>query len=115
MNIEFYKDNASTLSINSPETSWAKFCWNDNGDLFLSSDWGLYQFSWRSHSGTFEDFLKSLEVGYLVGKLSTTTINQTRTSTKQAEMLTKIVRIFLDFLNNKKADITVSFYKSISN
>jgi len=115
MEIKYFKDNASTVVINSPETSWAIFVYTDNGDLFLSSDWGLYQYSWRSFNGSFSDFLKTLEVGYIVGKLSTTTINQTRTTTKQTEMLTKLVREFLAFINSKREDITISYYKSLSN
>ncbi|MFV5696666.1 hypothetical protein ACM55G_14650 [Flavobacterium sp. LB3P122] len=87
MTIEIKKNIASTVFIHTPETSWALFWFTPKGDLVLQSDWGTYTHNWRSFGGDFEKFLKSLDVEYFVGKLSTQYVNQTRTHEKQKEIL----------------------------
>lgn len=115
MEIKFFRGNASTVNISSQETSWAVFTFNDQGDLFLSSDWGLYHHRWEYYEGNFEEYLKKLEPNYLADKLSITTVNQSRISSKQREILGLLVTHFLDFLKNIKPDITISFYNDLKN
>lgn len=95
------KNTSSTIYINTPKTSWAIFMYTPKGDLFLSSDWGTYSHQWRAFSGDFEDFLKGLEVGYFVGKLSNPDINQKRISKMQIEILTLLVAYFLEVLKTE--------------
>ena len=102
MTIEIKKNIASTVYIHTPETSWALFMYNQDGDLFLSSDWGSYTHRWRAFGNvTFEHFLKGLSVEYFVGKLSIADANQQRTHNKQKEILTLLVGHFIEALKNE--------------
>lgn len=102
MTIEIQRNIASTVYINTPETSWALFVITTNGDLFLSSDWGSYTHRWRGFGNNFDSFLKGLDVEYFVGKLSKPDVNQHRTNSKQKEILTLLVGHFIEALKNEK-------------
>lgn len=104
MTIENKRNYASTVYINTPETSWALFMYSPNGDLFLSSDWGSYTNRWRGFNTDFETFLKGLSVEYFVSKLSISDANQLKTSEKQQEILTLLVGHFITTLNNQKSE-----------
>lgn len=64
----FNKSNAQTVYIQHPNASYGIFCFNDVGDLFLNSDYGIYGFAWRSFGEDFREFLADLNVDYLIGK-----------------------------------------------
>lgn len=104
MTIEIKKNNASTVYINTPETSWALFCFTPNGDLLLQSDWGTYTHRWRGFGDDFEKFLKGLDVGYFVGKLSIQDVNQTRTHEKQKEILRLLFVHFIASLETQQPE-----------
>jgi hypothetical protein len=108
MTIEIKKNIASTVYINTPETSWALFMYNQDGDLFLSSDWGSYTNRWRGFGDDFETFLKGLSVEYFVGKLSITDANQQRTHSKQKEILTLLVGHFIEALKNQTPNVELA-------
>jgi hypothetical protein len=68
--------SAETIHINHPEASYGIFCFNEQGDLFLNSDYGMYGYAWRSYGPEpFRDFLAGLNVDYLVNKLDHCYIN----------------------------------------
>lgn len=102
--IEIKKNIASTVYINTPETSWALFCFTPNGDLLLQSDWGTYTHRWRGFGDDFEKFLKGLSVDYFVGKLSIQDVNQTRTHEKQKEILSLLFVHFIAALETQQPD-----------
>jgi hypothetical protein len=109
MTIEIKKNIASTVYINTPETSWALFMYNEVGDLFLSSDWGSYTHRWRGFGkDTFEHFLKGLEIEYFVRKLSIPDANQQRTHSKQKEILTLLVGHFIQALKDNEPTGTMT-------
>lgn len=60
---------AETIKVEHPESSYAIFCFNSIGDLFVSSDWGFYTYTWRAYNGTFKEFLAQCNKEYIVGKL----------------------------------------------
>lgn len=107
MTIEIEKDNASTVFINTQETSWATFCYTKKGDLFLNSDWGNYFYSWRSFGNDFEKFLKGLEIGYLFSKMASS-FTQYRVEDKRAEILIKLLELFQTALNNSDQSETIT-------
>lgn len=61
-------EKAQTWYISHPKYSYGIFCFNDSGDLFLNSDWGMYGFAWRSFGEDFKEFLSGTNAGYIVGK-----------------------------------------------
>ena len=62
-------DTAETVEIRTKDHSYGIFCYNSRGDLFLSSDWGMYGFSWRSFGQDgFREFLKQINAEYVYGK-----------------------------------------------
>lgn len=66
-------DSAKTVQVDHPEASYAIFCFNSIGDLFINSDWGFYAYSWRSFGQrTFEEFLSECNSDYLLKKLEIT-------------------------------------------
>lgn len=92
--------NATTVYINHPEASYAIFCFNEYGDLFMNSDWGFYGYAWRHYGDrTFKEFLQGLNSDYLVGKFAIN-FNQDRPSKQwlkgiQKENVTKLIELFL--------------------
>ena len=60
--------NAKTIHIDHPEASYGIFCFNNQGDLFLNSDYGFFGFAWRSYGDNFQEFLAGLNADYMVGK-----------------------------------------------
>lgn len=67
--IKVVSESAETVYISHPESSYGIFCYNQSGDLFLNSDWGMYGYAWR-HIGdkTFKQFLSGTNADYIVGK-----------------------------------------------
>ena len=61
---------AETVYISHPLSSYGIFCFNEEGDLFLNSDWGFYGFSWRAFGDDFKDFLSRTNADYIVGKFA---------------------------------------------
>lgn len=70
MEIETQKQSAETIYINHPQASYAIFCFNSVGDLFVNSDWGFYGYSWRSFGDNFKSFLAQTNSDYIVSKFS---------------------------------------------
>lgn len=60
--------SAHTMFIRHPEASFGIFCYNDEGDLFLNSDYGFYGYAWRSYGDNFKEFLARTNADYIVGK-----------------------------------------------
>lgn len=69
---------AQTVRIEHPQASYGIFCFNSAGDLFLSSDWGFYAYSWRAFGDDFIDFLAYCNTEYIVGKFAITYQEQAR-------------------------------------
>lgn len=99
--LEIKKNNASTVYINTLETSWAIFTYSSIGDLFLASDWGSYTCRFSGFGEDLDSFLKGLEVEYLVEKLSKPDVNQHKPHSKQKEILTLLVGHFIEALKNQ--------------
>ena len=59
---------AETLRVDHPESSYGIFCFNQDGDLFLNSDWGFFGYAWRSYGDDFKKFLGQTNADYIVGK-----------------------------------------------
>lgn len=104
MTIEIKKNIASSVYINTPETSWALFWFSTDGDLLLQSDWGTYTHRWRGFGDDFEKFLKGLDVEYFVGKLSKQDVNQTRTHEKQKQILRLLFVHFIAALETQEPE-----------
>lgn len=65
-----------SIRIEHPESSYGIFCFNEAGDLFLSSDWGFYGYSWRSFgSEPFRDWLSDIGEDYVINKFENTVYN----------------------------------------
>lgn len=64
-------NNASTYYISTEKYSYGIFCFNDAGDLFLNSDYGMYGFAWRAFGDDFKAFLSSTNADYIFGKFET--------------------------------------------
>jgi hypothetical protein len=60
--------DAKVYFIRMDDGNYGIFCFNDHGDLFLSSDYGMYGFAWRSFGGNFKEFLSGLGSDYLFSK-----------------------------------------------
>lgn len=67
------KDSAATYYIRHPNASYGIFCFNEAGDLFLNSDWGMYGFAWRSYGKDFREFLAQTNADYIFQKFDTNT------------------------------------------
>lgn len=101
--LEVIKGNAKTLYVSSSETSWGVFCYGENGDFFLNSDWGFLCFAWRSYGSDFETFLKSLNAEYIYGKFETNW-NQwcsPKIKGRRKEQLIKLIELFLTELKKQ--------------
>jgi hypothetical protein len=72
------KDNAWTVRIDHPESSYGIFCFNTHGDLFLNSDYGFYGYAWRAFGDDFKSFLAQANAEYIVNKLYMNWNNETR-------------------------------------
>lgn len=69
-------EEATTVYISHPESSYGIFCLNASGDLFLNSDWGFYAYAWRYIGNcTFKEFIASTNKHYLSDKLEMNTNN----------------------------------------
>lgn len=62
------KNSAQTYYISHPDFSYGIFCFNDAGDLFLNSDWGMYGFAWRAYGADFKTFLARTNADYIYDK-----------------------------------------------
>lgn len=63
------KTIAESYRIDHPKHSYGIFIINEKGDLFITSDWGYYTFSWRAFGVSFKQFLIGMNADYLIGKL----------------------------------------------
>lgn len=95
-------DRAKTMYISNPEASYAIFCWNSQGDLFMNSDWGFYAYSWRAFGNDFNEFLTRLNAQYLVEKLSMNWHvpgnKLVKFNGRREQMVTKLCTIFIEEL-----------------
>ncbi len=97
--IKIKKHTAETIYISHPEASYGIFCFNDAGDLFLNSDWGMYGYAWRSYGlKSFKDFLAGANADYIVMKFG---INYQELAGKKlpkhkSENLLVLVQAFID-------------------
>ena len=66
-------DSATTVYIHTKDFSYGIFCFNEKGDLFLNSDWGMYGFAWRSYGDDFKKFLSQTNADYIFDKFDTNT------------------------------------------
>ena len=64
-------NTATTIYINDPDSTFGTFFFNEDGDLFLNCDWGVFCYTWRAFKGQFRDFLKGTDAEYVVKKLAT--------------------------------------------
>lgn len=103
MTLEFKKNTASTVFINTNETSFATFCYTEKGDLFLNSDWGNYFYSWRAFENDFEKFLKNLEIGYFFTKMASS-FTQYPVVDRRADVLKRLLELFQEALKSQPAD-----------
>lgn len=90
---------AEVVHINTADFSYGIFCYNDLGDLFLNSDWGMYGFAWRSFGADFRAFLAQTNPDYLVGKLR----NNYRTTTGKElhkHTYTQLIGLVSAFINH---------------
>lgn len=46
--VKIIKDSAATVYVKHPKASYAIFCYNSQGDLFMNSDWGFMGTAWRA-------------------------------------------------------------------
>lgn len=80
MEVTVKENSATTVYINHPTASYGIFCYNDIGDLFLNSDYGMFGYAWRSFGENFKEFLSQINTDYLMGKFE---INYRNTSGKK--------------------------------
>jgi hypothetical protein len=61
---------AEVVYISDPVHSYGIFCFNEQGDLFLNSDWGFYAFAWRSmgEGKTTKQFIAGCNPEYIAMK-----------------------------------------------
>lgn len=93
--------SAKTVQINTQEHSWGIFCFNELGDLFLNSDWGVYAFSWRSFGGNFQSFLAGTNEDYIVQKFENNFCNQTQKPINP-HTKSKVLLLTKEFINHLK-------------
>jgi hypothetical protein len=106
--VKIIKDNASTIHISHPTSSYGIFCFNSLGDLFLNSDYGTYAFAWRSYGpGEFKEFLKSLDAEYVFGKFQTNNYvtNQKKISKFTEKHLTVLINEFIRVLREEEVTV----------
>lgn len=59
---------AKTVYISHKTASYAIFCYNSVGDLFVNSDCGFFGYAWRSYGDNFQSFLAQTNADYIVTK-----------------------------------------------
>ena len=107
MEITTIKETVETIHITDPVVSFARFCFNSSGDLFVSSDYGFYAYSWRSFGPDFKSFLAQSNVEYLLEKLEYTY----RFATKKAipkywkQNLRVLIEVFINHLKNDALNV----------
>jgi hypothetical protein len=102
--------HAETVHINHPEASYGIFCFNDQGDLFLNCDYGMYGYAWRAYgSGPFRDFLAGISAEYMVNKLDSNYISTTRNTRGilkfSKEKLMLLCELFIKTLKENPAPV----------
>lgn len=104
------RNTASTVRIDHPTASYAIFCFNEKGDLFVNSDWGFYGYAWRAFGDHFENFLSGTNAEYVVGKFGTTYLEAAgkRLPKTREENLLILTREFISTLKNQQANATQS-------
>jgi hypothetical protein len=98
---------AETIHINHPEASYGIFCFNNQGDLFVNSDYGAYSYAWRSYGDrSFREFLSGINAHYMVGKFENnfiTTTGKKRIQQYSKEKLTQLCELFIKTLKENPA------------
>lgn len=101
--IKTIKKNAETIYIHHPKSSYGIFCLNEDGDLFLNSDWGFYGYAWRSFGDNFKEFLAGCDAGYILGKFEINYIevnNGKKIPKHRKENLTVLITELTTFLKS---------------
>jgi hypothetical protein len=93
---------ANMLRIDHPTHSYCTFIFDNDGHLFVSSDWGIFDYGWGATGGkVFAKFLEELEVEYFLTKLETGSANSGgRLSDRHKEALTAHILIFQKYLRD---------------
>lgn len=96
-------DNARTYYISHPDFHYGIFCFNDSGDLFLNSDWGMMGFAWRAYGKDFKEFLKGTNPEYIYGKFDTNSrYLYSKGLPKHTEKpVTQLIKAFIDHLKSE--------------
>lgn len=99
------KDSATTYYIRHPEASYGIFCFNDKGDLFLNSDWGMYGFAWRSYGDDFKVFLSKTNPDYIYDKFESNCMYLFKKGLPKhtRKPVTKLLQAFIDKLKSEIA------------
>ena len=103
MDVIINKYPAETVYIRDPETSYAIFCFNNVGDLFVNSDYGSYNYAWRNYGEDFKKFLSETNAEYIINKFE---INFRNTSGKKIpkywhDCVLNLIRIFISHLQTE--------------
>jgi hypothetical protein len=102
------KTNATSYRIDHPQHSYGIFIITEKGDLFITSDWGYYTFSWRAFGDNFKAFLIGLGADYLLSKLESNQRQFLGVSKKinkrQAEAL---IALFTEFQEQLKTETII--------
>ncbi len=93
---------AEAIWLNHPEARYAVFAWTDTGDLFLTSDYGIYSHSWPSFNGPFKKFLRECNAEYIVDKFENNYRNGCRKTMDKThkQKVTLLVHELLNHLKN---------------
>ncbi len=99
-------NNAFTIEINHPKSSWAIFCFNLQGDMFVNSDWGFYGFAWRAYGKDFLSFLQNTNAQYIVQKFENNhrEVSGKKMPAHRIENLTVLVNEFINVLRLNSND-----------
>jgi hypothetical protein len=97
------KDSAATYYISHPEFSYGIFCFNDKGDLFVNSDWGMYGYAWRSYGDDFKAFLAQTNPEYVFTKFDTNSHYSYRKGIPKhcQKPVTELLRAFINVLKDE--------------
>lgn len=94
--------HAETVHINHPQASYGIFCFNEQGDLFVNSDYGFYGYAWRSYGDNFRDFLAGTNADYMVGKFETNFIEVSGKRSLPGFRKEKLIILCAEFIKTLK-------------
>lgn len=98
------RDKAETIYVQHPEASYAIFCFNSYGDLFMNSDWGTCCYAWRAFGENFKEFLKKTEADYIISKfaINWNFNNKEKFGGNREKHITTLVNMFLTELQKEE-------------